>query len=182
LCKAVSNLPVGIAKSWKIGGEAPSSAQRIKRRLNMTPYLPPGIPVCDIPQQGPEMRSVPRLSAEAERALCCRWHDRHDRLAAHLLVRDSAPVIATIAAAYGRRYGMRADDLIGECYVGLMRALCRFDPDSGERFAAYAACRVHAAVQEFLLRKWLRLKLADRCGTASHVYPTAVHACTSAGA
>jgi DNA-directed RNA polymerase sigma subunit (sigma70/sigma32) len=175
-CRAspLSNFAVGMAKSWQTGAAAPGSALRIRRRLNMS-YLPPCIPIRDMQRQGRETRWVTRLTAEAEWVLCRRWRDRHDRSAAHLLVCDSAPVVATIAAAYGRRYGMRADDLIGECYVGLMRALCRFDPDCGERFATYAACRVHAAVQEFLLTNWSSLKLGDRRGTASHVYP-----CTSA--
>lgn len=127
----------------------------------MASYLPPSIPVRDMAQRGRETQSVTRLSAEAEQALCRRWRDCHDRSAGHLLVCDTAPVVATIAAAYGQHYGVSADDLIGECYVGLMRALCRFDPDCGERFATYAVSRVHAAVREFLLTSWSRLNGAS---------------------
>ena len=30
------------------------------------------------------------------------------------------------------------DELVGEAYVGLMRAVCRYDPDDATPFATYA--------------------------------------------
>lgn len=119
----------------------------------MTSLQPAATAPDDQPHPGRETRAHPTLSAEVELALCRRWHDRHDLSAAHLLVSASRSSVAKIAAAYALRYGVPRDDLTGEAYVGLMRALCRFDPYGGERFAAYAASRVHAAVQALILRR-----------------------------
>jgi RNA polymerase sigma-32 factor len=122
--------------------------------------LPPG-PACGLSQQEPKTVAVPTLSAAAERALCRRWRDRHDSAAVDQLVGGYMPMVGGIAAAYGLRYRAADDDLVGACYVGLMRAICRFDPDRGEDFPVYVACRVHAAVQEFILSNWFRQKLGS---------------------
>ena len=76
------------------------------------------------------VRSYPRLSTEAERALCYRWCDRHNISAAHQLVGSHLRLVVGVAEVY-RRYGLPLEDLIGEGYVGVMRALCRFEPDRG---------------------------------------------------
>ncbi len=112
----------------------------------------------DLSQQRHEMLRCRAEGVEAQRALCRRWHDRHDGAAGHLLVGQSMGIVLEIAAAYGHGYGARTEDLVGEAYVGLMRALCRFDPNSGADFASYAAYRIQAAVQEFILRDWSRRK------------------------
>jgi len=74
------------------------------------------------------------LSAEAERALCYRWRDHHDISAAQQLVGSRLRLVARIAKVY-HGYGLPLEDLIGEGHVGMMRALCRFDPDRDVRFA-----------------------------------------------
>ncbi len=95
-------------------------------------------------------RSFPMLSAEAERALCCRWRDHYDISAAHQLVGNHLRLVARIVKVY-RGYGLPLEDLVGEGYVGMMRALCRFDPDQGVRFASYALWWVRASIQEYIL-------------------------------
>lgn len=89
------------------------------------------------------VRSYPRLSTEAERALCYRWCDRHNISAAHQLVGSHLRLVVGVAEVY-RRYGLPLEDLIGEGYVGVMRALCRFEPDRGVWFASYALWWVRA--------------------------------------
>lgn len=92
------------------------------------------------------------LDAEVEVALCRRWHERHDVLAACQLIEAYAGLVVETVKAY-RDLGFAAEELIGEGFVGLMRAVCRFDPDSPVRLSAYATWWVRAAIHECILRK-----------------------------
>jgi RNA polymerase sigma-32 factor len=100
----------------------------------------------------------PMLTAEVERELCYRWRDHHDISAAHQLVSSHLRLVVRIAMGF-RGYGLPPDELIGEGHVGLMRAICRFDPDRGVRFATYALWWVRAAIQDFILQNWSLVKL-----------------------
>lgn len=104
------------------------------------------------------VHTYPILSAETEQALCHRWRDRHDISAAHELVRSHLRLVVKIAREY-RGYGLASDDLIGEGQLGLMRAVCRFEPDRGARFSAYAVLWVHAAIREYVLRNWSLVRI-----------------------
>ena len=104
------------------------------------------------------VRGFPILSADAEQALFFRWRDHHDIAAANQLIGSHLRLVAKIARAY-RGYGLPLEDLIGEGHVGMMRALCRFDPDRGARFATYAVWWVRAAMQEFILHNWSMVKM-----------------------
>ena len=55
-----------------------------------------------------------------------------------------------IARGFGG-YGMPLADLVAEGNVGLMRALARFDPERGFRFATYAMWWIRAAIQKYVL-------------------------------
>jgi RNA polymerase sigma-32 factor len=104
------------------------------------------------------VRSYPILSAETERALCYRWCNHHDIGAAHQLVGSHLRLVARVAKVY-RGYGLPLEDLIGEGQVGMMRALCRFEPDRGVRFASYALWWVRASIQEYILCNWSAVKI-----------------------
>jgi len=109
----------------------------------------------------PEMYAIlkfPILSVEAEQALCGRWHDHHDISAAHRLAGSHSRLVVKIAMGH-RGYGLPLEELIGEGHVGLMRAVCRFDPDRGVRFSTYALWWVRAAIQEYILRNWSLVKM-----------------------
>jgi RNA polymerase sigma-32 factor len=105
-----------------------------------------------------ETRKVPMLSAEEEQALCLSWRDHHDIAAAHRLASGHLHLVTKIALGY-RGYGLPPDDLIGEGHLGLMRAVCRFDPDRGVRFATYAICCVRSAIQTYVLHNWSLVKM-----------------------
>jgi RNA polymerase sigma-32 factor len=105
-----------------------------------------------------ETRKVPMLSAEEEQALCLSWRDHHDIAAAHRLASGHLRLVTKIASGY-RGYGLPPDDLIGEGHLGLMRAVCRFDPDRGVRFATYAICCVRSAIQAYVLHNWSLVKM-----------------------
>jgi RNA polymerase sigma-32 factor len=105
-----------------------------------------------------EIRTHPMLSAEEEQELSRRWRDHHDIAAVQQLVGSHLRLIVKIARGY-RVYGLPSEDLIGEGHVGLMRAVCRFDPDHGARFATYAVWWVRAAIQAYILHNWSLVKI-----------------------
>jgi RNA polymerase sigma-32 factor len=105
-----------------------------------------------------KVRKFPMLTAEVEQELCYQWRDHHDISAAHQLVSSHLRLVVRIAMGF-RGYGLPLDELIGEGHVGLMRAVCRFDPDRGVRFATYALWWVRAAIQDFVLQNWSLVKL-----------------------
>lgn len=83
------------------------------------------------------------------KVLCRRWHDRHDIRAADRLARGHRGLVVGIAASYAPG-GMPSPDLVAEGQLGLMQAICRFDPESLEGFAAFAARHVRAAIQDHI--------------------------------
>lgn len=105
-----------------------------------------------------KIRKFPMLTAEVEQELCYQWRDHHDISAAHQLVSSHLRLVVRIAMGF-RGYGLPLDELIAEGHVGLMRAVCRFDPDRGVRFATYALWWVRAAIQDFILHNWSLVKL-----------------------
>jgi RNA polymerase sigma-32 factor len=105
-----------------------------------------------------ETRGFPMLSADEEQALCLSWRDHHDIAAAHRLASSHLRLVTKIALGY-RGYGLPPDDLIGEGHLGLMHAVCRFDPDRRVRFATYAICCVRAAIQAYVLHNWSLVKM-----------------------
>jgi len=97
-----------------------------------------------------EIGKLPVLGTDTEAALCLRWRDHHDIDAAHRLAAGHRHLVVLIARGY-RGYGLPLEDVMGEGHLGLMRAVCRFDPDRGVPFATYAAWRIRAAIQEYVL-------------------------------
>ena len=104
------------------------------------------------------IRAFPILTPEAEQDLCRRWCDRYDISAADHLVGSHLRLVVKIARGY-RGYGLPIEDLISEGQLGLMRAICRFDPDRGVRFATYALWWVRAAIQAYVLCNWSLVKI-----------------------
>jgi RNA polymerase sigma-32 factor len=98
-----------------------------------------------------EMRKFPMFSTAVERTLCNRWRDHHAIPAAHQLVGKYLHLAVEIAEEYGG-CGSSPEELIGEGYVGLMRAVCRFDPNRGVSFTAYANWRMREAIHEHVVR------------------------------
>jgi RNA polymerase sigma-32 factor len=87
------------------------------------------------------------LNAEQERDLAHRC--RHgDEKAGQELARAYMPLVKRIAKEF---FGAR-EDLVSEGYVGLMKAIERFDPDQGARLGTYAAFWIRAEIREFIRR------------------------------
>jgi RNA polymerase sigma-32 factor len=127
----------------------------------------PSWPCIDIsdnrPQSTGEVRKSPVLSAEMELVLCRRWRDHQDISAVRELTGSYRRLVVMIAMAYCA-HSVASEELIGEGCVGLMRAVCRFDPDRGVRFGTYAMWWVRATILEHIL--WDR-SLAKKGTTAS---------------
>jgi RNA polymerase sigma-32 factor len=105
-----------------------------------------------------EIRRHSMLSAEEERDLARRWHDRHDVAAAGRLATAHLRLVVRIAAGY-RGYGLPLGDLISVGSVGMMQAVQRYDPDRGFRFATYAMWWIRAGIQEHVLHTTSLVKM-----------------------
>src|SRR5262244_3008950 len=105
-----------------------------------------------------EIRRFPLLEAEEESVLAKRWREHGDADAAHKLVTSHLRLVAKIAMGY-RGYGLPISEVISEGNVGLMRAVKRFEPEKGFRFATYAMWWIKAAIQEYILRSWSLVKM-----------------------
>ena len=103
------------------------------------------------PRHTGEARGSAALRAEAELALCQHWRDHHDISAARQLIGSYLCLVDEIATGY-RGYRLASEELLGEGCVGLMHAVCRFDPDRSVRFAIYAGWWVRATILECILR------------------------------
>jgi DNA-directed RNA polymerase sigma subunit (sigma70/sigma32) len=96
-------------------------------------------------------KEFPRFNTGTDQTLCDRWRAHHDISAAHQLVGNHLRLAGKIAEGYAG-YGVVLQELIGEGCVGLMRAVCRFDPDRGVAFTTYATWYVREAIHEYLVR------------------------------
>jgi RNA polymerase sigma-32 factor len=97
-----------------------------------------------------QTRQFPILDVDEEQGLARRWRDSKDAAAARQLLGSHLRLVIKIARGFGG-YGMPLADLVAEGNVGLMRALARFDPARGFRFATYAMWWIRAAIQEYAL-------------------------------
>jgi RNA polymerase sigma-32 factor len=105
-----------------------------------------------------ETRRFPLLEAQEELLLARRWREHRDRAAAQRLVGSHLRLVVKIASGYVG-YGLPAGEIISEGNVGLMRALERFEPDKGFRFATYAKWWIKASIQEYILRSKSLVKI-----------------------
>ena len=122
-----------------------------------------------------ELAPSRQLNIDADDALCHRWRDHHDILAARLLVERYRHLVVDIAVTHHARH-QPSEALLGEGYVGLMRAICRSDPDSGIHFSTYANSWISAAVQDRLLHQMQRpvATMSARTASVADRYPEGV--------
>ena len=95
---------------------------------------------------------APRLSREEERTLVEQVR-AGSRAAKERLVTCHLREVVFIALKY-QRYGVAVGDLISEGNLGLLRAVEKFDPDHGVRFATYAAHWIRSFVVSHVLASW----------------------------
>jgi RNA polymerase primary sigma factor len=110
-----------------------------------------------------EARTLPPLTREEERALAVRAR-AGDAVARDTLVRRNLPLVVAFARQQSRG-AVRLDELVQEGNLGLLRAVEKFDPDAGTRFATYALWWIRAYVWRYL--KLARSAVRPKSGTAA---------------
>lgn len=94
----------------------------------------------------------PRLASWTDdQALCQRWSDHYDVSAAARLASIYRPLILDIASLY-RSDERLSEELVAEGQLGLMQAICRFDPSVQSGFAAFAAWHIRMAIAAHVMR------------------------------
>ena len=85
-----------------------------------------------------------------DETLCRRWRHRHRISAARQLAKRYWRLIVQLAGIH-RASGLRRYDPSGASQLGLMRALCRFDPNRGVGFSTYATWWVAFTLHDCVL-------------------------------
>jgi RNA polymerase sigma-32 factor len=93
------------------------------------------------------------LTREQELSLATRWRERGDVAAAEALVRAHLGLVVTMAGKY-RRYPVQWEELVAEGNLGVVRALQKFDPERGLRFATYAVQWIKWHILGHVIRSW----------------------------
>jgi RNA polymerase sigma-32 factor len=105
-----------------------------------------------------EIKRFPMLEPQQEFLLGTRWREHGDRAAANRLATSHLRLVAKLAFGY-RGYGLPMGEVISEGNVGLMRAVERFEPHKGFRFATYAVWWIRASIQEYIVRSKSLVKM-----------------------
>jgi RNA polymerase sigma-32 factor len=99
------------------------------------------------------------LTAEQEQSFAHELQSNNDLEAAKQLILAHLRYVVQVARGY-MGYGLPLGDLVQEGYIGLMKAVKRFDPDRGVRLASFAVHWIKAEIQEYVLRNWRIVKVA----------------------
>ena len=100
----------------------------------------------------------PLLTAEQEAAYLRDWQEDREPEALRQLIGSHLRLVIKIARG-NAGYGLPLADLISQGNLGLMRAVDKFDPEKGVRFATYAMWWIRAAIQEYVLQSWSMVKI-----------------------
>ena len=122
--------------------------------------LPP-VPVSADPLQAylAEVRRVPLLTPEEEKALAVRYRETGDRATAYHLVTANLRLVVKIALDYQRQWTLNLMDLIQEGNLGLMQAVKNFDPNRGAKLSYYASYWIKAYILKFVMDNWRLVKI-----------------------
>ncbi len=99
------------------------------------------------------------LSPERELELAGRMLEG-DAKAADQIARSHFRLVIKMASAHARQTGMDFDDLVSAGNEGITKAMRRFDPTAGTRFATYATWWINAEFMDFFLKNASQLKIS----------------------
>jgi RNA polymerase primary sigma factor len=116
--------------------------------MKLTPRRPSGTQTDVLARYLDTVHALGRLTREEEHQLALKARDG-DARARHRLVEHNLMFVVAVA----RRHclgSVRLEDVIQEGNIGLMRAVQRFDPGAGTRFATYAIWWIRAYIGKYL--------------------------------
>lgn len=102
--------------------------------------------------------AAPMLTEAQEQDLARRYHEHEDIEAAKQLVFSHVRFVVHLAKSYHLGFGIPWSDLVQEGSVGLMKAVKRFDPNRGVRFAAFAVHWIKAEMHDYVCKNWRMVK------------------------
>lgn len=106
-----------------------------------------------------EVRKIPLLTLEEEKALAIRSKETGDMKAASRLVTANLRLVVKIALDYHRQWMMNLLDLIQEGNIGLIQAVKNFDPYRGVKLSYYASYWIKAYILKFIMDNWKLVKI-----------------------
>jgi RNA polymerase sigma-32 factor len=105
-----------------------------------------------------EVSKYPVLTREEEFEVSQRVFDEDDRNAAERLVVSNLRLVVKIALEYYNTYS-NVLDLIQEGNIGLLRAVKKYNPHKGTKFATYAAFWIRAFILKYIMDSWSLVKV-----------------------
>lgn len=106
-----------------------------------------------------EVRKIPLLTPEEEKALAVRYREEGDTKAAYSLVTANLRLVVKIALEHHRQWMLNLLDLIQEGNIGLMQAVKNFDPYRGVKLSYYASYWIKAYILKFVMDNWRLVKI-----------------------
>jgi RNA polymerase sigma-32 factor len=139
-----------------LDGHGPESDDEKDRPEQLTP-----VAVSADPLQAylAEVRRIPLLTPEEEKALAVRYRETGDRAIAYNLVTANLRLVVKIALDYQRQWMLNLMDLIQEGNLGLMQAVKNFDPYRGAKLSYYASYWIKAYILKFVMDNWRLVKI-----------------------
>ena len=105
-----------------------------------------------------EVSKHPMLSKEEEFEVSRLVFDEDDREATERLVLSNLRLVVKIALEYYNTYS-NVLDLVQEGNMGLLRAVKKFNPYRGTKFATYAAFWIRAFILKYIMDTWSLVKV-----------------------
>ena len=106
-----------------------------------------------------EVRQIPLLTPEEEKALAIRYREEGDMEAAYSLVKANLRLVVKIALNHHRQWMLNLLDLIQEGNIGLMQAVKNYDPYRGAKLSYYASYWIKAYILKFIMDNWRLVKI-----------------------
>ncbi len=106
-----------------------------------------------------QIKHIPFLSSDEEKALSAAYRKTGDLHAAGKLVSSHLRLVVKIALEYHHRWQMNLMDLIQEGNIGLLHAVKKFDASRNVKLSHYAAYWIRAYMLKFIMDNWRLVKI-----------------------